>query len=281
MSSLPADIAAIQLAVHTWITGASGLSDQNVSWGQQAASRPAGPWISMTVAGVFKFGPDWIDVDDNPLTLFDDDVEVVNTGTDELTLTGHSYVSGDGPIRLTTTGTLPAPLSIDTDYWIIVTSVDTIQLTTSLANANAVSPIVITDAGSGTHTIVGTAETLRLGEEILFHQRGPRHIRLQVQCFDGDAVGALASWLILETVRSSNKQPIYWEPLIAAGVGILRFGDIVDIGDKIRTSEFEPRSVMDVFLSVASQVTRSYTFIQFAQLMNQINNETFYVPNAP
>lgn len=61
--------------------------------------------------------------------------------------------TGDG-VRLTTTGTLPAGLSLATTYYVIRQSAGLIQLATSFANAMArAAAVTITDAGSGTHTL--------------------------------------------------------------------------------------------------------------------------------
>jgi len=56
-------------------------------------------------------------------------------------------------VRLTTSGTLPAGLATATDYYVIKISDTTFKLATSYANAVAGTPINITDAGTGTHTV--------------------------------------------------------------------------------------------------------------------------------
>jgi hypothetical protein len=56
-------------------------------------------------------------------------------------------------VRLTTTTTLPAGLSLATDYYVIKVSDLTCKFATSYANAVAGTAINITDAGTGTHTI--------------------------------------------------------------------------------------------------------------------------------
>lgn len=55
--------------------------------------------------------------------------------------------------QLTTSGTLPAGLSLATDYYVIRVSDTTCKLATSYANAVAGTAINITDAGTGTHTM--------------------------------------------------------------------------------------------------------------------------------
>jgi len=78
--------------------------------------------------------------------------------TDTIYVPTHGYSNGF-KIRLTTTGTLPAPFMTATDYFVIVVDEDTIQLASSLSNAFAETPIDITNQGSNgaTNTITGVA----------------------------------------------------------------------------------------------------------------------------
>jgi hypothetical protein len=61
----------------------------------------------------------------------------------------HQFIDSDGPVRLTTTDTLPAGLFIDTDYWINVVSSDVIQF----LDAHDGAVVSITSDGAGTQTI--------------------------------------------------------------------------------------------------------------------------------
>ena len=92
----------------------------------------------------------------NDYTILADDTFVdgdVTTGTDNVTLTAHKFVTLD-KIRLTTTGVLPAPLATGTDYYIIKVDANTVRFASSVANAIAGTQIDITSAaGGGTHTV--------------------------------------------------------------------------------------------------------------------------------
>ena len=77
-----------------------------------------------------------------------------------LTDNSHGLITGDGPVRLTTTDTLPAGLALATDYWIIYLSANTYSLATSRALAFAGTAVTTTDAGTGTHTLSDTADTM-------------------------------------------------------------------------------------------------------------------------
>jgi hypothetical protein len=64
-------------------------------------------------------------------------------------------------VRFTTSGTLPAPLALATDYWTIRLTSTTSRLATSYANAVAGTFITLTTAGTGTQTLT-TFATLNI-----------------------------------------------------------------------------------------------------------------------
>lgn len=89
---------------------------------------------------------------------------VLDQPTGKLTITAHSYVNGDGPFLLTTTGTLPAGLDTVTPYYVGVVDANTVQLYTSLDGVLSKGmPVAVTSAGSGTNSIAAsTLATARL-----------------------------------------------------------------------------------------------------------------------
>ena len=89
------------------------------------------------------------------------DASTVNTATDTITATAHGFRLNTcpGPFRFTTTGTLPSPLAVDTDYWLIVPTQDTFKVATSEHDAAAGTAINLTTTGSGAHTLVRTIDT--------------------------------------------------------------------------------------------------------------------------
>lgn len=80
----------------------------------------------------------------------------VTTGTDTITKTAHGFTTGLKG-QLTTTGGLPAPLALATDYFIIKVDADNFKLATTLNNATAGTAIDITTQGTGNHTFTPTA----------------------------------------------------------------------------------------------------------------------------
>lgn len=61
-------------------------------------------------------------------------------------------------VQLTTTDTLPAPLAIATNYYIVTVGKTTCKLATSLANARAGTFVDITSTGTGVHTMTRKAQ---------------------------------------------------------------------------------------------------------------------------
>lgn len=86
----------------------------------------------------------------------------INTTSDEITITGHSFKTGDA-VEVSTTVTLPAGLAASTTYAVEVVDANTILLhedTSDLIDAfqnayasTASGEVDITDSGTGTHTV--------------------------------------------------------------------------------------------------------------------------------
>lgn len=107
--------------------------------------------VAELLAGALKAG-----------VIADDVFDAVVNATDKITLTGHALETGDGPVQLTTSGVLPAPLAVSTDYWVIKVDANTIKLATTLSRALAGTAIDLTTDGSGTNTLVDTADTKKM-----------------------------------------------------------------------------------------------------------------------
>lgn len=242
--SVPASWVAVEDAIAAWVFAGSGLPVGRVIWAQQAGDRPpAAPWIAMRLLALTPHGIDYDEQVEQVLAVADDDVETVTAGADTLTLTGHGYQTGDGPVRFTTTGTLPAGLELATDYWLEVIDVDTVRVAATFPDAMNGDPIDITDAGSGTHTISTTADTRRQGEEVLDRVRGSRIATLALQCFGGGATGATAPAMLLDAVGAAAALPSVMAALGAADVGVIELGAVQSIDGLVGEALFEPRAV--------------------------------------
>jgi hypothetical protein len=83
-------------------------------------------------------------------TDFAEDAELLTTAG------AHGFTTGLKG-QASTTDTLPDPLALTTDYFVIVESATTFKLATTLANALAGVAITLLDDGVGTHTFTPTA----------------------------------------------------------------------------------------------------------------------------
>ena len=89
---------------------------------------------------------------------------IASAGTTFLTLTltgaesaGEVFVPGT-TVQVSTTGTLPNPLLVSTDYYVAAGSGNTIQLVATASDyvTNPPTPITITTTGTGTHTVTAS-----------------------------------------------------------------------------------------------------------------------------
>jgi hypothetical protein len=90
----------------------------------------------------------------------------LTNATEIVNYTSHGFYTGDGPIRLT--GTLPAQLSLTTEYWVIRDTANTFQLAASRANALAGTPVAFATDGSGVnvHWVTGIKSTSQAASAI-------------------------------------------------------------------------------------------------------------------
>lgn len=79
-----------------------------------------------------------------------------NASNDQITASAAVFTTAQA-VRVSSTGTLPAGLSAGTTYYIIAVSGAIYKLATTPNNALAGTAVDITDAGTGTHSIIGTA----------------------------------------------------------------------------------------------------------------------------
>lgn len=80
----------------------------------------------------------------------------VNATDDVITKAAHGMVTGLKG-QFTTSGTLPAGLSLLTDYWIIKLTASTFAVAASLSDAQAGTAVALVDQGVGNHTFTPAA----------------------------------------------------------------------------------------------------------------------------
>lgn len=94
-------------------------------------------------------------------------IDSVTNATNLITEASHGLETGDGPVQLTTSDTLPAGLALATDYWIVKVDANTFRLAASFADALAGTAVEFTDDGTGTHTYTGASAQM-----ISWHSKG-------------------------------------------------------------------------------------------------------------
>lgn len=159
--------------------------------------------------------------------------------TDQLGITAHGFFSGDGPVRLVTSGTVPAGLSTGVDYYLVRQDANNVKLTST--RANAITGIVdgtFTTNGTGTQQLsIGlpyrSPTTYAAGSQVL-----SADLNTFIQTFvDGEAAsrpvsigpvigGGSTDWSqsppVLGGVRSTAASPAAWVVPLSVG-----FGDIL------------------------------------------------------
>lgn len=269
---------ALENALQAWATTGSALASTKVIWAQQDAPRPAAPYIALRVVRLRQIGQDWYDAIDNTLSLPDDDIEAVDDTTDSFTLTAHVYETGDGPVTAITTDTLPAGLEEDTNYFVIVLDPDTVQLAATLADALAGTPVSISDAGTGTHTLVTEINAHRVGEEIIQQVRGTRIGTLQLTAFAGVGEDVSSAVTRLDRVLLAATLPSVRDALNTAKIGLGTSQPVRSIDGVVNSVHFEPRAVLEIDFHTTGELSEFAGFIESATIENLDTGSVVEVP---
>lgn len=124
----------------------------------------------------------------------------IDTTLNTITITDHGFVTAL-IVQLTSTGTLPSPLTTATDYYVIVVDDNTIQLATSESNALAGIEINLTTKGSNNAVGTITATALAGGSVAFYGSNDP----------------TLTSWTLLEaaTIISSDGSYLFKDTAVS------------------------------------------------------------------
>jgi hypothetical protein len=267
------DFTTVSGAIYRWVIDGSGLANDHVFWAFEGKPRPTAPYIEMSIQSIRPIGHDWTTSEGNPLVLPTQTIQSIDPVGNAITIPGHPYLNGDGPVQLVSTGTLPTPILAATNYWIIVVDVNTIQLAATYVNTGGAQPagstnpktsIVLSDAGSGTITVNVTANTVRAGQEIIRRAQGFREMILHFECIARDG-GGYDAMRIMSNVMASLQLHLY--DLDQSGVGVSDMGQGFSQGgvqslEGRRGGILEPRSMVDVTIYLASDLTGLETIIE-------------------
>lgn len=271
------DLPTVAKGIHDWVVAGSGLAADHVIWARTGAARPAvAPFIELSVIAITPVGHDWERRADNIITFADLPIALVDPATDQLQVIGHGRTTGDGPIRLGVAvgGAAPGGLAANTDYWVIVIDADHVQLAASFQNTggnyagNPITPINITDAGSGALTLQATATTVPAGKELIRRAQGMRQVAVQIQCFAAENSGMQAMQIMTDLAASLQ---LYLYDLDQAGFGVADLNAaFFDGGVKLVEgrvgSILEPRAVWTITGWVASEMDGFESFVEKASI---------------
>ncbi len=273
------DQDTLEAAVHAWVVACSGLTEQQIQWtGQPKAARPPEPAIMLKWYVSDNIGVPWVDSEDNPLVLTTK--TITGVAGNVLTCAAHGLLSGDGPVRLSSTLLVPAPLAEDTDYWVIRLTDSTFSLAATYTHTggnvvgNPITPITLTDAGTGTITLNSTVDTVRAGEEINYLARGQVRVGLQLFCHTSTAVSMGAAMAVLRKVAQRAYLPSCQEILAEVNIGLNGFERVRPLlGDKDAVL-FQPRAWVDVHMNMPFEESEPGTIIA------RVTGERFVPPDA-
>lgn len=280
---MPLSFELVQRRIARAVIAASGLPESNVLWSQNKAPRPAADGIVMRLMGIQFVADSWLDVQDNPLTFDDLAVSAVDDVGDAVTVVGHGLSTGDGPVRVGSTLTVPGGLTADTDYWVVAPDEDTLQFCESFVetggadvdgapSGNPVTVVDLTSAGSGVITISSTEDTLRAGQEVLYVSRGTTRCVLNLECHTVDAAGDDMALALLHRTAARLLLPAQVETLNEAGVGIVEIDPVRAVRGRLDAILFEPRATLDIQLAIVSEETEAGTIIQTTDITPTIGD---------
>lgn len=93
-------------------------------------------------------------------------ISSVATGTEQITIPDTNHLLEGNPVTFTTTGTLPAGISLATTYFVTIVSATEFKISTTTVNVIAGTFVNITSAGTGTHTVHYETSNRVMGEFI-------------------------------------------------------------------------------------------------------------------
>lgn len=257
---------SIMSAIRAWVVGSSGLPNTSVIWKYGKLARPVEPFIELSIIDIGQPAHDYIDRRYNIFTFPAITVTPDVAGT-RFTAVAHGMLTGDGPVRVTATGTAPTPFVVATDYWIVKLDADHFRLASTFVNAMASTAITLTGAGTGTIQVVGNL-TLRAGQEIQRTARGIRECTLEMQCFGQEGMVHQATQILSDVTAGLS---LYTQPLNIAGVGMSDVG-VATLTSGVKLLEgrrggiLEPRAISEMTFYTNSAISDYSTFIQTVQV---------------
>lgn len=187
----------------------------------------------------------------------------VDTSTDTITITSHGFTDGQS-VRFTSSNTLPTGINQNVTYYILNSTINTFQLTTSRDSTQALD---LTSGGSGTHTIQNMLPTISIADETSIQTynfiKGIKE-STEITTIADVADSLNGTYFLLNSANDETEYYIWYktsggsesDPLLANKTGIkvyINTGDSdIDIAQK--TADTILASSVDFSLSLLSNV---------------------------
>lgn len=128
---------------------------------------------------------------------------------------------------------------------------------------------------------VRDADTPVAGAEIIRTARTTKRLSLQIQCFDGDASGAVSSMAIVSDLTDYAALPSQKALFAAAGWTPSEYEPVLDFSAPRGGAVFEPRSIMTCHGYITGEVSETGTYIELVTYEDQISGELNVVDSTP
>jgi hypothetical protein len=285
----PIDWLVVQKAIRDWVVNGSDLPREKVVWGDQDGARPEGVAITMLLMNDSD-GDTWRDTENNPLVFSPITISAIDASTNIATAVGHGRLTGDGPVQVASTDSLPGGLPSNGLVYIVRVDNDRVRFASTFFDALAGSPpgsspvtIDLTDAGSGTITVASTSESLRAAQEIRHVVRGLERVTVELRCHAATkaqgaiGVGNSTGMAILSKVRSSRRLPSQLAIMEAANISVVNIDRVRHVQGMRDAMLYEPRFYLDVHIQVPWETYEYGTIIQRAHITNLLTGDVLTV----
>lgn len=172
----------------------------------------------------------------------------VNTTTNIITITGHSFNDND-LVSFTTTNTLPDGLSANTYYHIITVATNTFQVSATQAG----STINITDVGIGTHTITREGQRTLINDYVF-----------KVELWEINGTGETLRLLI----DSIDRQEI--KDLWSSSAYSLFSTETIQILPRLPQNKWKKEAMLELTIGAAEATLETPGFIEDAEITGTI-----------
>ena len=272
---------AIQKALQNWVVSCTGLAADHVVWAQQYAPRPTQPAIIMRLSLINDGSRPWLEQEVNNLS-FDPVTVTADATANTFTSTAHGLLTGDGPVELHSTGTMPGNTSDTVSYWVVKVDDDTFKLAESFLDSMNPVPVTVdlSSAGTGTITVESNGNTLRQGEELEYKALAMVKAMLTLECYTAVGVGNDMATSILWRINARRALPTSAAILEDANIGVGEVGKIRSIDGMQDLALFEPRAFVDILLNLVSEDSEYITIIERTEITNEDIPDTFTVDAA-